>query len=92
MFGKDISTLPTLKIYPSDHPFIKYDIFGVNLKFSPRGTPIGIVTQYCEHHNMSYISQSENNIPYNHELSDRNITTLWILSIVRKEPTTVQQV
>ena len=27
MLVKNLSTLPTLKIYPSDHPFIKYDIF-----------------------------------------------------------------
>ena len=44
--GKNISTLSTLKIDPSDHPFIKFDIFEVNVIFTPRGTPIVIVTQY----------------------------------------------
>ena len=66
MLGKNISTLPTLKFYPSYHTFIKDDIFEVNVNFPPRGTNIGIVTQYCGHHNMSYISQSENNSLCNH--------------------------
>ena len=58
MLGANISTLPILKIDLLDHPFIKDDIFEVNVNFPPRGTPVGITTQYCEHHNMSYISQS----------------------------------
>ena len=57
MLGKNISTLPTLKIYLSYHPFIKDDIFEGTVNFPPGCTPIGIVTQYYEHHKMSYISQ-----------------------------------
>ena len=38
--GTNTSTLPTLKTDLSDHTFIKYDIFEVNVNFSPRGTPI----------------------------------------------------
>ena len=54
---KNISTLPTLKIDLSDHPFIKDNIFEVNVNFPPRGITIVIVTQNCEHHNISYISK-----------------------------------
>ena len=57
MLGTNIFALPTFIIDPSDHLFIKYDIFEGNVNFPPRGTPSSIVTQYCEHHNMSYISQ-----------------------------------
>ena len=57
MIGTNTSTLTTLKVYLLDHPFIKYDIFEFNIYFPPIGTPIGIVTQYCEIHNMSYIYQ-----------------------------------
>ena len=57
ILGTNISTLPTLKIDLSHHPFIKYDIFEVNVNLPPRGTTIGIVAQYCGHNNMSYISQ-----------------------------------
>ena len=63
MLGTNISTSTILKTDLSDYPFIKDDVFEVNVNFPPRGTPIVIVTQYCEHHNMSYISQSENNTP-----------------------------
>ena len=89
MLGTNISTLPALKIDPSDNPFIKDDIFEGNVNFPPRGTPISIVTQYCEHHNISYISQSENNSPWNHEFPARNSTNVWILSIDIKELTSV---
>ena len=41
----NMSTLPTLKIDLSYHPFIKYDIFEVNINLPPRGTPIEIVSQ-----------------------------------------------
>ena len=81
-----------LKIDLSDHPFIKDGIFEYNIKFPPRGTPIGIITQYCDHHNMPYISQSENIIPWNDAFPARNRTNFCILGIGRKEPTTVQQV
>ena len=57
MLGKNISTPPTLKIELSYHTLIKYDIFEGNITFPPRGTTIGIITQYCKNHNMSYISQ-----------------------------------
>ena len=57
MTGIDISTLPTLKIYLSDKHFTKEYIFETTAKFPPIDTPIGIVSQYCEHHNMSYIYQ-----------------------------------
>ena len=40
---------------------------------------------------MSYISQLENKIPWNHELPARNRANFWILGIGIKEPTTVQQ-
>ena len=52
MTGTNIFTLPTLKNYPSDHPFIKDDIFEGAFNFPPIGTPIGIVAQYCEYHSM----------------------------------------
>ena len=57
MLVTNTSTPPILKIDLSYHPFIKDDIFEVNINFPPRFTTIGIVTQYCEHQNMSYISQ-----------------------------------
>ena len=45
MLGTNTSTLPTIKTDLPDHPFIKDDTFEVNVNFTPRGTPIGIVTQ-----------------------------------------------
>ena len=87
MLGTNTSTLATLKIDLSDHPFIKYDIFVGIVTFRPLVTPIGITTQYYEHHNISYISQSENNIPWNNAFPARNRTIFWILSIVRKKNT-----
>ena len=92
MLVTNTSTLSTLKIDLSDHLFIIYYIFEVNVKSPPRVTLIGIVTQYFEHNNMSYISQSTNNSPWNHEFTAINRTNFWIIRIVRKEPTTVQQV
>ena len=41
---------------------------------------------------MSYISQSKQNIPWGHDLTAINRTYVWILRILIKEPTTVQQV
>ena len=41
---------------------------------------------------MSYIYQSTDNILWNRDLPATNITTVWILSIGIKEPTTVTQV
>ena len=60
MIGTNISTPTKLKMDPSNHPFIKYDTFEGSTNFPPRGNTIGTITHYCEHHNMSYISQSEN--------------------------------
>ena len=80
------------KIYLLDHPLIKYDIFEVNVTFPPRSNPIGIVAQYCEHHNIPCASHSTNIIPCNHTLSPRNRPNVWILIIGRKDPTTVPQV
>ena len=92
MLGTNNFTLPILKIDLSDRTLIKYDIFEFNVDFPPRGTPIGIVTQYCEHQNMSYITQSTNKIPCNNAFTYVTRTNVIILSIGRKEPTTVQQV
>ena len=50
--GTNISIILTLKTDLSYYPFIKYYIYEFNVNFQPRGTPIGIVAQYCEHHNM----------------------------------------
>ena len=41
---------------------------------------------------MSYISQSENNSPWNNAFTARDRTNLWTISIERKYPTSVQQV
>ena len=84
VLGTNTSTLPTLEIDLSDHHFIKYDIFEGHINLPPRCTHIGIVSQYCEHHNMSYISQSRSNIPWNHAFPAINRTNVWILIIVRK--------
>ena len=92
MLGTNISTLSILKINLSDHPFIKYDIFEVHNNSPSRGNTIDIVAQYCEHHNMPYISQLTNNSSLNHAFPTRNRTTVWILSIGIKKPTTVKQV
>ena len=86
MNGTNISTLTTLKIDISDHPFTKDNIFEVTVTFTTRGTNIGIVFQYYEDHNMTYISQFKNKISWKHALPMRNKTNLWILSIRRKEP------
>ena len=51
MLVANTSSPPTLKIDLSDHPFIKYEIFEVNVNSPPIGTPIVIVAQYCGHHN-----------------------------------------
>ena len=50
--------LSNIKIYILDHPFIKEDICEATVTLPPRDTYIGVVDQYCENHNMSYISQS----------------------------------
>ena len=83
---------PTIKIDLSDHPFIKEDICEAKVKFSQRGNRIGIINYYCEHHNITYIPQSNRNIPWNRALHSRQRTNFWILSIWIKETTTVKQV
>ena len=80
-----------IKIDLSYHPFTTDDIFEVTVHFPPRCT-IDIVAQYCEHCNISYISQSTNNSPWNHDFPEINSTDVWIIFIVKKEPTTFQQV
>ena len=45
ILGTNIYTLTKLKIYLSNHPLIKYDIFEFDVNFPPISTPIGIVTQ-----------------------------------------------
>ena len=40
-----IYALTMLKIDISDHPFIKDDIFEATVKFPPRITPVGILSQ-----------------------------------------------
>ena len=92
MLGTNISILMTLKIDLSYHPFVKYVIFGGDVNFPPRGTIVVIITQYCEHHNISYISQSENNSQWNHAFPARNSTNVCILGIGIKELASVQQV
>ena len=76
MNGTHVSTLPTLKIFLSDHPLVKYDRFEVTVTYPQRGTPISIVAHYCKHHKMLYISQSTKNIPWNHDLPDTNRTNV----------------
>ena len=53
MLGTNISILPQLIIDLSYHPFFNDSIFEVNINFPPRGTTLDIVTEYCQHHNMS---------------------------------------
>ena len=88
----DISDLPTVKIDLYYHPLIKDDIFEATVAFPKRGTPICIITYYCEHYKTTYIYQSNNNIPWNIAFPSRQRTNNWIISIGIKEPTTVQQV
>ena len=42
MLGTNISTLPKFRIYLSDHPFIKDDIFEVDINFLPRGLQLAL--------------------------------------------------
>ena len=79
-------------MYLSDHLFVKYDIFEATVKFPPRGAPILIITYYCEHHNMTYISQSNNNITFKISFPARQKINVWIIIVLRKVTNTVQQV
>ena len=85
ILGTNTYALPKLKIYLSDNLLIKYDIFEVNANLPPRGIPIGIVAQYYEYHNMSYTSQSKNNIPRNHAFQAIKYKYIWILILGIKE-------
>ena len=85
MKGKENSSLPTIKIDPFDHPFIKDDIFEATVTFPQRGTPIGIITYYCDRNNMTYTIQQNNNIPWNIAFPEIQRT------IGIKDPTTVQK-
>ena len=89
--GIDTKALPTIKIDPSDHPFIKYDIFEDTVTFPARFNPINIITYYCEHHNMTYISQSNNNSQQNRAFPEIQRTNAYIISVWIKEPTTVKE-
>ena len=81
MTGTNTSSLPSFKIDLSYHHFIKDDIFEATSNFPARGTHIVIIAQYCEHHDMSYASQSKNNIHCKHFFTERNSTNIWILRI-----------
>ena len=50
---RNTSTLQTLKVDLSDHSFIICS----TANFPSRGTPIGIIAQYCEYYTMQYIYQ-----------------------------------
>ena len=91
MTGTNFYILPKFKSDLSYHPFIKYDIFEFNVTFLPRGSHIDIDVQYCEHHNMYYISCSTNTSPWKGGFSVRNRTNVWIIIILIKETTTVPQ-
>ena len=84
MNGTSFFALPTIKMYLSYHPFIKDDIFESTVKFPPRGTTIGIVDQYCEHHNMYYVSKSNNNRQWNQNLPTGNRNNACIIIIGKK--------
>ena len=89
--GTDTTALPTIKIDPSDHPFIKYDIFEAAVTFPARFNPIDIITYYCEHHKITYIYQSNNNSPHNRAFPEIQRTNVCILGVWIKEPTTVKE-
>ena len=80
----NINTLSTLKIDIFNHPLIKYNIFEVTVNFLPRGTPIVTISQYCEHQNISYISQSTKKSPWKHAFTAQNRTNVCTLIIGRK--------
>ena len=85
-----ISTNNKIDLY--GHLVIKGGIFEAIVTFSPMGTPIVIINYYFEHYSTTYIYQSNNNIPWNRDLPKRQRTTVWIINIGRKYPTTVQHV
>ena len=84
--------LITIRIDLYDHPFIKYDIYESTVTLTSRGNPNVIIKYYCDHNNMTYVTQSNNNNPLDIDLPARKRANAWILCIVRKDPTTVQQV
>ena len=78
------------KIDILDHPWIKYDIFEATVIFPPILTPVGIISKYCEHHNISYFNHSTNYSSCNNAFYSRNRTNVWILNTGRKDPKSVQ--
>ena len=64
MNGTKKIILPTLKIDLYYQPLIIEDVFEAAINFPPQSTPVGIVSQYCEHHNMSHISQFIKKLPW----------------------------
>ena len=89
--GTNISSFTKLKIYLSYNPFIKDDIFGATVEFPPRSTLIGVVPQYFNHQNMSYVSQSTSNSTCKRSFPSMNITNVFIIIIGIKEPTTFKK-
>ena len=88
-WGKD-DHLPRLKADLLEHLFIKDDIFEATAKFPLMGKTIGMIVNYCEHHNIYYGYQSRNNSPWNGVSLERNRTNVCIILIGKKEPTTVK--
>ena len=62
MLGENNHTLPTSKIDLSYHPFIKYDIFEVNVNLPPRGNPIGSKLTLTS--NISYFMKSKLSVEF----------------------------
>ena len=92
MNGTNMYDLPTLKNYLLDHSLIKYEISEVTVKYSPRCTHIGIIYQYYDNNNISYVPQSTNNSPWNWTFPEINRTNVWIIIIWIKEPTSSKKV
>ena len=87
---KDTSDLLTIKLVYISHPFIKYEIFEETVAFPPRVTPIGIITYYFDQHIMTYIYESNYNIPWKRVFASRKRTDVYIIIVGRKYPKTLQ--
>ena len=67
-------------------------MFEVNVNLTSICIPIGnICTILLTSKHVMYIPFKKNS-PWNHDFTERKNTNAWILSIGRKEPTSVQQV
>ena len=88
----DTSNITKIKIYLSNNPFIKDDIFEATVTFPPRGTPIYTITYYYYHHIITYIYQSKNNNTWKRSFTTIQRTNICVLIIGIKHPTTLQQV